>query len=177
VITVISTWNAAGYCVYLAHALMLINQELKNMSQNLTEAIARLALQGKLAPFKQTTAVQAVLPVLKDIIPDLDITESPGYHREKSPHSSDESRPLDRKRLRESYRKAVCGAGFSNVLIAEIQAHLDTPLHALKALLLEECRAGRAVPSLGDWSLSSEMARAAAIVINGRPHLRIRLLE
>jgi hypothetical protein len=159
---------------------MVTNQELKNMSQNLSEAIARLALQGKLVPFRQTPAVQAVLPVLQDVIHDLDIPisgESPARRGKEFPNASNESGLLDRKQLWESYRKAVGEAGFSNVLIEEIRAQLDAPLHALKALLLEECRAGRAVPSLGDWSLSSEMARAAAIVINGRPHLRIRLLE
>jgi len=42
---------------------------------------------------------------------------------------------------------------------------------------LELCRAGRAVPSIGDWSLSSPAERGAALYINGRPHLRIRLRE
>jgi hypothetical protein len=82
-----------------------------------------------------------------------------------------------RSGLQEAYRRAVRASGFSDVLVEEVQRHLDTPIEALKALLVQECRAGRAVPSLGDWSLSSESARAAAITINGRPHLRIRLLD
>jgi hypothetical protein len=68
-------------------------------------------------------------------------------------------------------------AGFSDVLISELAAELPgVPLDTLKDRLVQECRAGRAVPSLGDWSLSSPEARAAGIPINGRPHLRIRLL-
>jgi hypothetical protein len=83
----------------------------------------------------------------------------------------------DKDTLLEAYRRAVQASGFSDVLVEEVQQHLDTPIEALKALLVQECRAGRAVPSVGDWSLSSERARAAAITINGRPHLRIRLLD
>ncbi len=84
---------------------------------------------------------------------------------------------IDRDRLREAYRQAVRASGFSDVLVEEVQRRLDSSLEDLKALLIAECRAGRAVPSLGDWSLSSEAARTAAIDINGRPHLRIRLLD
>lgn len=90
----------------------------------------------------------------------------------------EENKPLvDRAQLHAAYKKAAYHAGFSNVLIEEVHQYMNRPLDDLKALLLEECRAGRAVPSLGDWSLSSETARAAGIFINGRPHLRIRLLE
>jgi hypothetical protein len=90
----------------------------------------------------------------------------------------EEDRPLlDRAQLWAAYKEAVHHAGFSNVLIEEVHQYMNRPLDDLKALLLQECRAGRAVPSLGDWSLSSEAARAAGIFINGRPHLRIRLLE
>jgi hypothetical protein len=40
---------------------------------------------------------------------------------------------------------------------------------------MEACRSGDAIPGVGDWSLSSEKERTAALYINGHPHLRVRL--
>lgn len=84
---------------------------------------------------------------------------------------------LNRKRILAAYGRTVEKTGFSDVLISDLHGHLrgDVPLETLKNWLTEECRSERAVPSLGDWSLSSEEARTAAIEINGRPHLRIRI--
>jgi hypothetical protein len=85
--------------------------------------------------------------------------------------------PLDRERVLAVYREAMKDTGFSNVLIEDLRRRLNVPLEKLWALLLDECRAGRAVPSLGDWSLVPEAARASALHINGQPHLLIRLQQ
>ncbi len=84
--------------------------------------------------------------------------------------------PLARETVVTAYRQAVRQAGFSDVLIADLQRCLPTGLTALLRFLREECRAGRAVPSLGDWSLTPEADRDAHLLINGQAHLLIRLL-
>jgi hypothetical protein len=48
-------------------------------------------------------------------------------------------------------------------------------MDALKHFLLDESRQGRAVLTLGDWSVSSEETRAGAIELFGKPHLLVRL--
>jgi Plasmid replication region DNA-binding N-term len=113
---------------------------------------------------------------VKDLEKRLDALEA--RKREPAPTTAARGgRPITRLVLEAAYRRAVQAAGFSDVLVSELARELPAvPLEALKARLLRESREGRAVPSLGDWSLSSAEARAAAISINGRPHLRIKLL-
>jgi len=79
--------------------------------------------------------------------------------------------------VRRAYREAVNAFGYPDVLIHEVSLRLGGDLHALKEVLHEACRSGRAVASMGDWSLSSPAERAAALYIDGHPHLRIRLMD
>jgi hypothetical protein len=79
-------------------------------------------------------------------------------------------------RIEHAYREIVWDTGFSDVTIWELQRRAGVPLDALKRWLLEESRAGRVLPTRGDWSLADADSRAAAIEIAGEPHLRVRFI-
>ncbi len=78
-------------------------------------------------------------------------------------------------RIQQAYREIVRDTGFSDVTISELQRRAGVALEALKRWLLEESRAGRVLPTRGDWSLADGDSRAAAIDIAGEPHLRVRI--
>jgi hypothetical protein len=78
------------------------------------------------------------------------------------------------ERIQQAYREIVWDTGFSDVTISELQRRTGVPLDPLKRWLLEESRAGRVVPTRGDWSLADMETRAAGIDIGGEPHLRVR---
>jgi hypothetical protein len=79
-------------------------------------------------------------------------------------------------RIQQTYREIVWDTGFSDVPISELQRRAGVPLDALKRWLLEESRAGRVLPTRGDWSLADTDSRAAAIDIAGEPHVRVRFV-
>ncbi|MDZ7754474.1 MAG: hypothetical protein U5S82_23205 [Gammaproteobacteria bacterium] len=91
-----------------------------------------------------------------------------------APRAADKPDPAA---IHRAYREAVNAFGYPDVLIHEVYLRLGGELEALKGALLEACRSGRAVASMGDWSLSSPEERAAALYIDGHPHLRIRLMD
>lgn len=80
---------------------------------------------------------------------------------------------LEREAVLSAYRRLKEKSGFSHVEIAVLAREAGCPLAPLKEFILSEIRAGRAVLGLGDWSLSSEEARAGAIEQLGRPHLLV----
>ena len=82
---------------------------------------------------------------------------------------------MDAPQLRAAYRALSARTGFPAVEIAALQREAGVPLEELKAWLLAEHRAGRAVFGLGDWSLADDAARAAAIELRGDRHLLVRL--
>jgi len=88
--------------------------------------------------------------------------------------STETSVPVEK--LRETYQEIVRDGGFSDVLISDLQKRSGVPLTALKPWLREESRAGRVLPTRGDWSLADADSRMAALEIAGEPHLRVRLL-
>ncbi|HEX6994918.1 MAG TPA: hypothetical protein VF339_12305 [Gammaproteobacteria bacterium] len=81
---------------------------------------------------------------------------------------------IDAAALRRAYDDTVREFGYPDVLIHELHLRLGGELEPLKQALLDACRTGEAIPGVGDWSLSSENERAAALYVDGRPHLRIR---
>lgn len=83
----------------------------------------------------------------------------------------------DQAAVHRAYRETVNAFGYPDVLIHEVFLRLGGDLDALKEVLHEACRSGGAVASMGDWSLSSPEERAAALYIDGHPHLRIRLMD
>jgi len=76
-----------------------------------------------------------------------------------------------------AYRETVAKFRYPDVLIHEVFLRLGGDLEALKLALKHLCQEGKAVASTGDWSLSSTEMRAAALDVNGHPHLRIRITE
>lgn len=82
--------------------------------------------------------------------------------------------PVDPRRVQAAYHRLRSRLGYRNVEISELQRELGIPMDALKRHLLEESREGRAVLSLGDWSVSSDAIRAGAIELFGQPHLLVR---
>ena len=81
------------------------------------------------------------------------------------------------ERVRDAYRELTRETGFSDVLISELQRRAGIGFEALAPWLLQESRAGRALPTRGDWSIADSEARASAIQIAGEPHLRVRFAE
>lgn len=75
-----------------------------------------------------------------------------------------------------AYTAVVGRTGFPAVMLSELLKESGAELSALHAWLLGEHRGGRAVLSLGDWSLASETERAAALSINSERYLQARLL-
>jgi len=82
---------------------------------------------------------------------------------------------IDRQGVLAAYQRLKQRLGYSNVEISELRREAGCPLELLKIFLLEESRQGRAVLSLGDWSVSSEETRTGAIELFGKPHLLVRL--
>jgi len=82
---------------------------------------------------------------------------------------------LDRGEILATYQRLARRLGYSNVEISGLRREAGCSMDSLKHFLLEESRKGRAVLSLGDWSVSSEETRAGAIELFGKPHLLVRL--
>ncbi len=81
---------------------------------------------------------------------------------------------LSRGLVMEAYQQVRQRLGYSNIPIYELQQESRIPLDQVKTLIMEESRRGNAVLSLGDWSLSSEAVRSAAIEIRGDRYLLVR---
>jgi len=86
------------------------------------------------------------------------------------------SEGLDAGRIREAYRVLAEHSGFPSVKIAALQRESGAALTVLHRWLMEEHQQGRAVLSFGDWSLSDEAARVAAIELRGERYLLVKLL-
>lgn len=77
-------------------------------------------------------------------------------------------------RIMAAYQVVKQRERFSDVEIYSLQQESGVTMPELKAFLLHMSRAGRAVLSLGDWSLSSEEIRSGAVEIHGRQNLMVR---
>ena len=80
---------------------------------------------------------------------------------------------VDRTAILQSYDRVKRRIRFSDVEISELQKESGCDMESLKAFLLSESRAGNAVLSYGDWSLSDENVRSGAIHIRGKAHLLV----
>ncbi|MGV3533997.1 MAG: hypothetical protein ACO1QR_16635 [Chthoniobacteraceae bacterium] len=81
---------------------------------------------------------------------------------------------IDEAAIRSAYERLVAQTRFPAVEIAALQQMAGLPLSSLQPWLLQEYHAGRAVLSAGDWSLSDESTRAAAIHDRGERFLLVR---
>jgi len=84
---------------------------------------------------------------------------------------------FDSERVRAAYQALVDDSGIPSVKIETLRQDTGLPLPELQQWLLEEYHHGRAVLSFGDWSLSDEAARSAAIELRGERYLLVRLRE
>ena len=84
---------------------------------------------------------------------------------------------IDAEKVRQSYQTLAAQSGFPSVKIDRLQRESGVPLPALQAWLRDEHQQGRAVLSFGDWSLSEESTRAAAIELRGERYLLVKLLS
>jgi hypothetical protein len=135
------------------------------ITNKVDEALKLLVGEGKLLRLHWSS-----FPVYLHVSAVPRMTESP---QPTLVESSSASSVSDADVLR-AYRETVAEFAYPDVLIHEVFLRLGGDLEALKAHLLQACRQGRAVASVGDWSLSSPEERKAALYINGHPHLRIR---
>lgn len=101
-----------------------------------------------------------------------------GDNTSRVEHTADAGQSVpDEAAIKRAYQETVNEFGYPDVLIHEVYQRVGGALEPFKDALLEACRAGRAIPNIGDWSLSSPEERNAALYINGHPHLRIRFKE
>ncbi len=84
---------------------------------------------------------------------------------------------VDQDTVLHAYRQISRQIGFSDVEIYRIQQAVGADMEALKDFIRGEARKGRAVLSLGDWSLSSEAVRSGAIESRGRQYLLVRFKQ
>jgi len=98
------------------------------------------------------------------------------YGKATTEHASGSKAEISKQSVLMAYRSVVDEKGYADVLVCEVLSRLpDAAPKLLSSLLTQACKEGWAVASGGDWSLSSDAERAAAVYINGQPHLRIRI--
>jgi len=100
---------------------------------------------------------------------------SPAAAARPAPETPSAAGQLDRGAVLAAYQRLKNRLGTGNVEISELRREAGCEMAGLKEFLIEESRRGRAVLSLGDWSVSSEETRAGAIDLFGKPHLLVRL--
>jgi hypothetical protein len=133
------------------------------------EALDRLVRQSTLLKMRRGRTVYFVhAESLRHLVPP--VATVPRH----VPRNVQPSTALNRGLVMEAYQRVSRRTGYSNIPIYELQQECRMPLEQIKALILEESRNGNAVLSLGDWSLSSEAVRSAAIDIRGDRYLLVR---
>jgi hypothetical protein len=75
----------------------------------------------------------------------------------------------------QAYKALSDERGLRNVSIARLVARTGLSADKLHSFLLAECRAHRANPTLGEPTAASPDELAAALLIDGRPHLYVEL--
>jgi hypothetical protein len=136
------------------------------------EALERLVRQRALLKMRRGRTVYFVhAESLRHLVPPADAVP-PDAPREIQPTAA-----LDRGLVMQAYQRVSRRTGYSNISISELQQESGLPLEQIKAFILEESRNGNAVLSLGDWSLSSEATRSAAVDIRGDRYLLVRFKD
>ena len=154
-------------------AMLFSKQELAEgcspaAEEELDAALDELVRERRLVCAERGKAVYYLHTVAIEPLTSVDVRWHAPTSRATSALTSD--------RIQHAYREIVWDTGFSDVTISELQRRAGVPLDALKRWLLEESRAGRVLPTRGDWSLADPDSRAAAIDIAGEPHLRVRFI-
>jgi hypothetical protein len=84
---------------------------------------------------------------------------------------------VDRHSVVRAYQQLSSKRRSPNIVVSELQRESGVDLAALQSWLLGECRAHRAVPLLGEPAHATAEQLAAALVVEGRPHLYVRLVH
>ncbi len=152
-------------------AMLFSKQELADgcspaAEEEFDAALAELVREGRLICAERGKAVYYLHKAALDPLTSADARWHAATSRATSTLAVD--------RIQHAYREIAWDTGFSDVTISELQRRAGVQLDALKRWLLEESRAGRVLPTRGDWSLADTDSRAAAIDIAGEPHLRVR---
>ncbi len=148
----------------------------KGGDSDIEDALLRLSESHKLLKLKSSKTVyfvhiSKIRSLLPSVQPDLPPCPPPCNGRGKTPLP--DSSEMNRERILGAYRKISERIRLPDVEIYALQQELGCDSEALKTFLLEESRKGNAVLSYGDWSLSDENIRSAAIYIRGKAHLLI----
>ncbi len=123
------------------------------------EALVQLVEEGKLIRLRRSQSVYYT-------------------HRDGILPQPGQDRSFESQKVLKAYQSLVEEKGLIDVKIAALQIRAGVPLPDLQNWLVEESRMGRAHLSRGDWSLSTEEERRAAVYLDGRdgqPYLRVRL--
>lgn len=97
------------------------------------------------------------------------------------PAESGQVAPEIDSKIKSAYEDIVGNSGFIDVNISELQKRTGLPMEEVQNWVRKQSREGNAVPSRGDWSLSSEEVRKGGIEIGqgenflDRMHLKVRL--
>lgn len=114
---------------------------------------------------------------------DLEAALGPAAVARKGAPAPAESRPTVHSkadtaaRVHRAYRELRSETGLRNVLISEIVKRSGVRPDTLRSYLNEERLARRANASLGEPSAATDEQRAAALQIEGRPHIYIELYD
>jgi hypothetical protein len=84
---------------------------------------------------------------------------------------------IERSNVIVAYRRLSQTQRSPDIMIADLVRETGAPLDTFKEWLLGECRAHRAIPFLGEPARASQEQLAAALPVNGRPHIYIRFVE
>jgi hypothetical protein len=106
-----------------------------------------------------------------------EIPANPSPNREAPSESIAPSEGINAGAIHAAYGALAERSGFPSVKIAALQRESGVSLPGLHEWLRDEYQRGRAVLSFGDWSLSDEATRAAAIEIRGEHFLLVKLRE
>jgi hypothetical protein len=97
--------------------------------------------------------------------------------RDTTPKASKKKPSIERSNVIVAYRRLSQTQRSPDIMIADLVKETGAPLEAFKEWLLGECRAHRAIPFLGEPARASQEQLAAALPVNGRPHIYIRFVE
>lgn len=77
--------------------------------------------------------------------------------------------------IRNAYQRLAMKTRSPSVVIADLATESGIPVPVLHRWILEEMRAGRASPALGEPTLATPAQLRGALTFEGRPHLYVEL--
>lgn len=159
--------------LFYDHSLFRL-EDPGNGDSRLTRPDGTPANLGALRSEHRAGAVMSVADLFRDVKPP----EGPKFtRRRQTPAPTRDEPTLDESAIHRAYRALVAQDGWSDVRISDLSARSGVPPERLGPWIKEQARAGKAIPSRGDWSLSRPKDKAAAIEVRGEPHLQVRFRD